>query len=64
MDPDVFFLQSPQILLDSDLFKQNGALFFHDRSLFKSSNQFIEKISLLMPDTLSQYTRNLRSKYY
>jgi hypothetical protein len=64
MDADVVFLKSPQVLFDSSLFREHGALFFHDRTLFQSSRETIAFFKSIMPNPPSKYSRNLRSKLF
>jgi hypothetical protein len=60
IDADVVFLQSPQTLFDSQLFMDKGALFYHDRSLYKSSEETRKWFYELMPKPPSAYSQTLR----
>jgi hypothetical protein len=60
IDADVVFLQSPQKLFDSLLFKKHGALFYHDRSLFGSSDETQNWFKSFMPKPQSKYSKSFR----
>ena len=60
VDADVIFLQSPQLLFDSKLFIDSGALFFRDRSLFIAPQKEIDMFYQFMPNPPSQYSASFR----
>ncbi|KAJ3314536.1 hypothetical protein HDV04_006075 [Boothiomyces sp. JEL0838] len=60
IDADVVFLQSPDVLFDGKLFEKNGALFFHDRSLYSHGEETLNWFKSLMPDPMSEYASKMR----
>lgn len=60
IDADVVFLQSPDVLFYSHIYKTHGALFFHDRSLYSHEAKTKEWFRSLMPDPPSPYSQSLR----
>ncbi|KAJ2995482.1 hypothetical protein HDV02_000767 [Globomyces sp. JEL0801] len=59
MDADVVFLQSPEKLFNLDLYKKFGAFFFHDRSLFTSSDTTQQWVKDLVGE-MTPTMKNLR----
>ncbi|KAJ3275650.1 hypothetical protein HDV01_007653 [Terramyces sp. JEL0728] len=60
IDADVVFLQSPEQLFSSKLYKENAALFYHDRSLFKPSKETLDWVRSILPKPLSPSVGELR----
>jgi hypothetical protein len=60
IDADVVFFQSPDVLFQSDLFMDYGALFFHDRSLYTQGKETLDWFKNLMPSPPSPYSQALR----
>lgn len=60
IDSDVVFIQSPDTLFSSYLFKTYGALFFHDRSLFSHAEKTKQWFKDLLTPTQSEYSKGFR----
>jgi Mannosyltransferase putative len=60
IDADVVFIQSPETLFSSYLFKTYGALFFHDRSLYSQSENTKKWFKDIMPQPQSDYSKTFR----
>lgn len=60
IDSDVVFIQSPETLFSSYLFKSYGALFFHDRSLYSHGDKTKNWFEDLLSPTQSEYSKSFR----
>ena len=59
IDSDVVFIQNPEKLFGSHLFKNEGALFFHDRTLYSHGDMTKKWFKDLLP-TQSEYSKGFR----
>ncbi|KAJ3026283.1 UNVERIFIED_CONTAM: hypothetical protein HDU68_005913 [Siphonaria sp. JEL0065] len=61
MDADVLFFQDPArvLLLDSEIFREYGQLFYHDRSLNRGDGEFSTWFQSINPH-ISKYAKDLR----
>ena len=57
---DAMFFQSPNILFQSYYFKEFGALFFRDRTLYKPSEEMLNWLNDIMPTPPSAYSQTFR----
>lgn len=60
IDADVVFLQPPDVLFESEFFKENKAVFFHDRSLFTQGKETLDWFMEFMPKPQSAYSSKFR----
>eukprot|EP00121_Abeoforma_whisleri_P012351 Awhi_evm1s11397 len=50
LDSDIIFFQEPELLFDSNLYKETGALFYLDRTLFSPGKKTLDWIKELSPN--------------
>jgi hypothetical protein len=62
MDADSVFLQSPEVFFEDSGYRKEGALFFHDRTLFPTDEHKQAWLTGLFPKPLSRQLKSLR--YY